>query len=56
MSNGNNFDDFAEGLLSESDVSNFMRKMTELNIPVSAEEIQVTKIKSFLEFISMNFW
>ncbi len=41
MSYGGSMDEAAEGFLPESDVVNFMKRMSELNLPVSPEEIQV---------------
>ncbi len=41
MSEEGSCDDGAEGLLPESDVLNLMRRMQDMNLPVSPEEIQV---------------
>ena len=41
MSEEGSLDDGVEGLLPESDVLNLMRRMTDMNLPVSTEEIQV---------------
>ncbi len=46
MSEEGSIDDGLEGLLPDSEVANLMRKMTDMHLPVSQEEIQVGKIKN----------
>ena len=41
MSEEGSFDEGPEGLLPEADVMNLMRRMQDMNLPVSAEETQV---------------
>jgi hypothetical protein len=41
MSDEGSCDDGPDGLLPEADVINLMRRMQDMNLPVSAEEIQV---------------
>jgi hypothetical protein len=43
MSEEGSCEDGAEGLLPESDVLNLMRRMQDMNLPVSPEEIQVRR-------------
>ena len=49
MSDEGSYDDGAEGLLPEADVLNLMRRMTDMNLPVSTEEIQVGLLVGFFK-------
>jgi hypothetical protein len=42
---GSSGDDGLDGLLPDSDVTTLMRRMHDMNLPVSAEEIQVAQKK-----------
>ncbi len=52
MSEEGSCDDGAEGLLPESDVLNLMRRMQDMNLPVSPEEIQVRRKWN----VTLVFW
>ena len=60
MSEEGSCDDGTDGLLPEPDVLNFMRRMADMNLPVSPEEIQVNffSIINIFNFIvkSTNFY
>ena len=53
MSEEGSLDDGVEGLLPESDVLNLMRRMTDMNLPVSTEEIQVGLIFFSLLYVQL---
>jgi len=46
MSDEGSIEDGLEGLLPDIEVSNLMRKMNDMNLPVSQEEIQVLSSSS----------